>query len=386
MTSLRVVLGNGSLARYPQGGGHWIIRIQYLLGMRALGHDPVLLELFWSTGNRDRDESLIASFFDRLEKYGLKECGALLFWPQGATEQSLELASAYGKTMLQIREIIKSADLLWNDCAGVRHPLLGMFKHRVLMDLDPGHLQVAALDVDMDIYDHHSFLTVGKKMQDPDCGVPTLGLRWQTCTPFVYLPMWNTSVAPAPERPFTSVTHWTWGELWFKEKILSTSKRQAYLRYVELPARTARPFELAAGIDTEKEAEDRVSLRSFGWSIVDPWKVAHSPGDYQRYIQGSRAEISCPKPIFRELRTGWFSDRSVCYLASGRPVLAEDTGFSEYLPTGEGLLTFRNMQEAVDGVARIDSDYNRHRRSARKIAQEFFDSGRCLEIILGSCG
>jgi hypothetical protein len=386
MTPLRVVLGNGSLAKYPQGGGHWIIRIQYLLGMRALGHDPVLLELLWSTGDRNRDESLIASFFSRLEEYGLKECGALLLWPQHAKEQSLELACAYGKTMLQIQEIIKSADLLWNDCAGIRQPLLGMFKHRVLMDLDPGHLQVSALHVDMDIHDHHVFLTVGKKMHDDDCEVPTLGLQWKTCTPFIYLPMWNTTRAPGPERPFTSVTHWTWDELWLKDRILSISKRQAYLRYVELPARTGRPFELAAVIDADKEAEDRAALSSFGWKIVDPWKVAKSPADYQRYIQGSRAEISCPKPIFRELRTGWFSDRSVCYLASGRPVLAEDTGFSEYLPTGKGLLTFRNLQEAVDGVARIDSDYHKHMHAAREIAEEFFNSGRCLELILGACG
>jgi hypothetical protein len=386
MTPLRVVLGNGSLALYPQGGGHWIIRIQYLLGMRALGHDPVLLEFLWSTGDRNRDESLIGSFFSRLEEYGLKECGALLLWPQHAKEQSLELACAYGKTMMQIQEIIKSADLLWNDCGGIRQPLLGMFKHRVLMDLDPGHLQVSALDVDMDIHDHHTFLTVGKKMHDADCEVPTLGLQWQTCTPFVYLPMWNATGVPGPERPFTSVTHWTWDELWLEGRILSVSKRQAYLRYVELPARTGRPFELAVVIDADKEAEDRAALSSFGWQIVDPWKVAKSPADYQCYIQGSRAEISCPKPIFRELKTGWFSDRSVCYLASGRPVLAEDTGFSEYLPTGEGLLTFRNLQEAVDGVARIDSDYQKHMRAARKIAEEFFNSGRCLEEILGACG
>jgi hypothetical protein len=386
MAGLRIVLGNGSLAQYPQGGGHWIVRIQYLLGMRALGHDPLLLELLWSTGNRKRDESLIASFFARLQEFGLKECGALLLWPQHTKEQSLELACAYGKTMSQIKEIIKSADLLWNDCAGVRQPLLGMFKHRVLMDLDPGLLQMSALDENMDIHDHNSFFTVGMKMHDVDCEVPTLGLRWKTCTPFVYLPMWDTTVAPAPHLPFTSVTHWTYDELWLKDRILSISKRQAYLRYVGLPARTGRAFELAAVIDTEKEAGDHVALSDSGWKIVDPWKVAKSPFDYQRYIQGSRAEVSCPKPIYRELRTGWFSDRSVCYLASGRPVLAEDTGFSQHLPTGEGLLTFRNLEEAVDGVARIDSEYDKHMRAARKIAEEFFDSGQCLKAILGACG
>jgi hypothetical protein len=366
-----------------------MIRIQYLLGLRALGHDPVLLELLWSTGDRNRDESLIASFFSRLQEYGLKERGALLLWPQHTEEQSLELACAYGKTKAQIQEIIKSADLLWNDCAQIQQPLLGMFKHRALMDLDPGHLQVSTLDVNvgMDyVYDHHSFFTIGKKMHDADCEVPTLGLPWKTCTPFVYLPLWNTTGAASAQRPFTSVTHWTWGELWLKDRILSTSKRDAYLRYLELPVRTGRAFELAAVIDAEIEAEDRAALSNSGWKIVDPWRVAKSPGDYHRYIQGSRAEISCPKPIFRQLRTGWFSDRSVCYLASGRPVLAEDTGFSDYLPIGEGLLTFSNLEEAVDGVMRIDAEYEKHMRAARKIAEEFFDSGRCLEKILAACG
>lgn len=386
MFTLRIVLGNGSLARYPQGGGHWTVRLQYLLGLRALGHDVTLLEFLRSTGDTIRDEQLIDSFFRRLEDYGLKECAALLLLDKDSEELSLEFASAYGRSMQDVKEIIKSADLLWNDCCGIRQPLLGMFRHRVLIDLDPGHLQVSALTVNMDIHDHQTFLTVGKKLHDADCEVPTLGLTWHTFFPCVYLPMWNVTPDPGPTAPFSSVTHWTWEEIWLQNRVLSVSKRAAYLKYIELPQKAGRPFELATNIHPEDQTGDRELLDRHGWKLVDPWKVAGSPQAYQRYIASARAEIMCPKPIFTELKTGWFSDRSACYLATGRPVLAEDTGFSEYLPTGNGLLTFRDLSEAVAGVAEIDANYARHMRAARELAEDFLDSRRCLEAMLNACG
>ena len=115
-------------------------------------------------------------------------------------------------------------------------------------------------------------------------------------------------------------------------------------------------------------------------------RVAGTVSGYQRYLRRSRAEFGCPKPIHRELRTGWFSDRSACYLASGRPVLIEDTGLSDHLPTGEGLLVFRDLAEAVAGVEEIDRNYARHRRAARELAEDVLDSRRCLPAMLAACG
>jgi hypothetical protein len=147
-----------------------------------------------------------------------------------------------------------------------------------------------------------------------------------------------------------------------------------------------RPFELAANIHPEDQTGDRELLCSHGWKLVDPWQVAVSPQAYQNYIARSRAEISCPKPIYRELKSGWFSDRSAAYLASGRPVLAEDTGFSDHFPTGEGLLMFHDLSEAIARVVDIDANYERHRRAAREFAEEFLDSRRSLETMLAACG
>jgi hypothetical protein len=184
-----------------------------------------------------------------------------------------------------------------------------------------------------------------------------------------------------PTAPFSSITHWTWEELHFNHRVLSVSKRAAYLRYADLPLRAKRRIELAADLPSA----DRSIFRGKGWEIVDPDYVAGSPEQYRDYISKSRAEFMCPKPIHLDLKTGWFSDRSVAYLASGRPVLAEDTGFTEKLPTGLGLVAFRDLDEAVAGVAEIDRNYEKHCRAARELAEQFFDSSKCIQAMLAAC-
>jgi hypothetical protein len=386
MSSLRIVLGNSSLAGYPQGGGHWALFLQYLLGLQALGHDVFWLELFGATEDAPRDDELIRRFFERFRAYGLEDRCAVLRIARGEAWHSLQTAEPCGKSRQEIREIAQSADLLWNFCAAVRQPLLALFRRRAFVDLDPGILQISALDWEMGLDDHHVLLSVGRNLHASGCEVPTLGKEWQPFFPFVYLPMWEAAPDPGDGAPFTSVTQWNWGELWLRDRILSAAKRDAYLRYVDLPRQAARAFELAANIHPLDQTGDRDRLLSHGWRLVDPHEVAGSPLEYQQYLAVSRAEISCPKPIYRELKTGWLSDRTACYLASGRPVLAEDTGFSAYLPTGAGLLTFGTLAEAIEGVAQIDADYARHSRAARELAAAHLDSRQWLPAMLSACG
>jgi hypothetical protein len=380
---LRLVLAGG-LARYPQGGGHWACFLQYVRGLADLGHDLFWLDVLPSSGARAQDEALIRIFFRRFRAWGLGDRCAILLVDRD-DEQDLQAERIYGVSPSRLVELFRSADLLWNFACGLRQPLLSLFDRRVLVDLDPGHLQVSALSWDMGVNDHDVFLTVGTKLGDADCEVPRLGVTWQPFVPFVYLPMWPLSSAP-PEAPFTSVTEWTWEELWMGDRVLSVSKRAAYLVYRGLPQKARRPFELAVNIDPEDPTSDREVLRAHGWSVVNPHQLAGSVGSYARYIRHSRAEFGCPKPIHRALRTGWFSDRSACYLASGRPVLMEDTGFGDHLPAGQGLLVFRDVDEAVASVAEIDGNYERHRRAARHLAEEFLDSRACLRSMLVACG
>lgn len=378
-----IVLGNGSLAQYPPGGGHWSWFLQYPLGLKALGHKFLWLELLKSSDDRVRDIALIRDFFVRIGTHGLaQDCALMLVEDKEA--QHLERAEIFGRSLAQVVEAVASADLLWNMSCAIREPLLSRFRHRVLIDTDPGHLQVAALSCDLGIQRHQVLLSVGTKIHDPDCEVPTLDFTWRRFWPFVHLPMFPPVPDPGSSAPFTSITQWTWEELHLNGRVLSASKRAAYLRIANLPQNAGRLFELAANIGAYDPAHDRDTLRQGGWRLVEPHEVAATPESYRDYIQRSRAEILCPKPIFRELKTGWFSDRSVCYLATGRPVLAEETGFSDRLPVGRGLLAFHDIAEAVDAVAEIDSNYALHSRTARELAEDLFDSRRCLNAMLSS--
>jgi hypothetical protein len=383
LSRLRLVLAGG-LARYPEGAGHWTCFLQYVLGLRDLGHDVFWLDLLPSTGVPARDEHLAHILFERFQAYDLRERCAVLGLPaEGARD--LETVHVHGVSKVRLAEICRSADLLWNFACGLRQPLLSLFRRRVLVDVDPGHLQVSGLTWNLDIHEHHAFLTNGMKLGEPDCDVPLLGVAWAPFPPFAYLPLWPAAPDPGAEAPFTSVTQWTWEEVWLDGRVLSVSKRDAYLAYLELPRRAGRPFELAVNLDPRDPTDDRQLLEHHGWHVVDPHQVAGSVAGYQEYIRRSRAELGCPKPIHRALRSGWFSDRSAGYLASGRPVLVEDTGLSDHIPTGEGLLVFRDMDEALAGVAEIEGNYGRHQRAARRLAEDVLSSRRCLATMLAAC-
>lgn len=373
------------LARYPEGGGHWSCFLQHFLGLRALGHDVHWLEILTSTPDAERNERLSARYFELMGQFGLRERSLLVLTEPGR-KMSLRNARFAGTSSTRAREIVQSADLLWNFAGSLRTPLLSGFKNRALIDVDPGHLQVSSLTCDLDLLEHEHFLSVGTKIGDPDCGIPTLGVAWRPFLPVVYLPLWNVRKATRADAPFTTVTQWNWGELHLDGRVLSVSKRDAYLRYVRVPQSCDFPFEIAANVGEHDPEDDRGLLSAHGWRLVDPHRVCGSPALYQDYIGGARAEYCCAKPIYRILRTGWLSDRSAAFLASGRPVLAEDTGFGEKIPTGRGLIAFRDSGEAVEGVRRIVADYERHRRAARALAEEHFDYRTCLPRMLSACG
>jgi hypothetical protein len=382
VSRLRIVLAGGFLAAYPEGGGHWMAFLQYLLALRALGHDVLWLEVLASSGDAARDAGRRHAFFGRMRAYGLGECCALLLHPAEVAEPCLATAEAHGLDRGRIAEFARSADLVWNFAAALRRPLLALFRHRVLVDLDPGHLHVSALTWDLALDAHDAFLTIGVNVGASDCAVPTLGVRWRPFLPIVHLPMWDVAPDPGPLAPFTSVTQWTWEEVWLGTQVLSVAKREAYLACLPLPGRTGRPFELAANLAPDDSTGDRERLLAGGWRLVDPHVVAGSPVAYQRYLAASRAELGCPKPIHRALRTGWFSDRSACYLAAGRPVVAGDTGLGRRLPAGRGLLLFRDVEEAVAAVAEVDRDWAGHCRAARALAEEHLDARRGLPAML----
>jgi hypothetical protein len=196
--------------------------------------------------------------------------------------------------------------------------------------------------------------------------------------------MWAPETAPPPKpAPFSSVTHWSWDELCYEGRPLHVNKREAYLRYLDLPARTGEPFELAVTLPGESRAAERDTLESAGWTVTDPWVEVSTPEAYQGFIRRSRAEFCCAKQAYRDLHTGWISDRSAAYMALGRPVLAENTGFEDHVETGCGLLCFDNMEDAEAGVDEVSQHFDQHSRRARELASAYFDSAKVLPVILG---
>jgi hypothetical protein len=228
---------------------------------------------------------------------------------------------------------------------------------------------------------HDRFVTVASRMGKPDCKVPTLDLDWTTIMPPVVLERWP--MMPAKQSgAFTSIATWRgpFGPLTYGSETYGLRVHE-FRRFLTLPVATDARFELVLDIDPEDE-RDRVALRDAGWQLRHPASTVPDLRAYGDYITRSKAEICIAKSMYVRTASGWFSDRSACYLASGRPVLAQETGFSESLPTGEGLVSFESLDAAVAGVREIDGDLRMHARAARRIAEEYFDSDIVLTNML----
>jgi hypothetical protein len=254
----------------------------------------------------------------------------------------------------------------------------------VFLDIDPGYPQMWRELGLADMFEgHDAFVTIGENIGRPDCLIPDCGLEWITTPPPVDLESWP--VAPGGAS-FTTVATWRnpYGTVTFDGTTYG-SRVHEFRKFVELPRLVGADLELALDIDAA-EVDDLALLERNGWRLVDPKRVAGTPDAYRSYIQGSKAEICIAQNIYVATRSGWISDRSLCYLASGKPVLAQDTGFSDNYPVGEGLIAFSTLDEAAAGVEEIERNYERHSRAARELAEEHFDAGKVMGRLLDRLG
>jgi hypothetical protein len=378
----RIVLLAPNLASYTQGGGHWSWFLQYLLGLRDLAIDFHWIDFLAVGEDKQASEGAAKEYLRRIRRYGLEDRCHLILHQKDHEPLDDPCAIIVGGKDIPIAEIISSADVAWNFADAAPRGVLERFKRRILLDGDPGHLQVSALQLGEDFAYYDAHLTVGFNVGSPGCLVPTLGHRWNTFAQVVHLPSWPTVTPAAAELPITTITHWNWGELDLNGRSLSISKRDAYLRYLQLPSRISQQVRIASQIVDVPEAKDSVLLEKNGWEIVDPYTVADSEVSYRRFIQASSAELCCPKPIHRELATGWMSDRSAAYLASGRPVFMEDTGLDLPIENGYGLKLFTDLNSAIEAIEEVYADYERHAKAARRIAEEVFASHLVLPSLL----
>ncbi len=375
---LRIIV-SGMIASDPfQGGATWAV-LQYLLGFRQLGHqvyfiEPVQLSRLTPTGCPLGLSTTAAYFREVAVDFGLDHSAALL------DEESQETT---GLSYRQLVEIAASSDILINISGMLQdQELLERIPIRAYLDLDPAFIQLwhHVQKVDMRFAGHTHFVTIGQNIGTPKCDIPTCGLTWiKTLQPVIldFWPVMNDSTPPA----FTTIGNWRgYGSIDHAGKFYG-QKAHSWRNLFPLPGRTSAAFMPALAIHPD-ETKDLAALEANGWKIQPPELVARTPQTYQQFVQQSWAELGIAKSGYVVSHCGWFSDRSACYLASGRPVLAQETGFSDFLPSTEGIIAFSDVDGARLGAESLLANYAVHARAARAIAEEFFDSNRVLPQLL----
>jgi hypothetical protein len=377
------VLVSGMIAGVPGlGGATWAV-LQYVLGLARLGHRVYFVEPVAGTSLRPDGSPLRRSsnrrYFEHvMSAFGLREESALLLAGTGET---------IGLPYEELRRVATQADLLVNLSGALTDAaLFDPVPVRAYVDLDPAFTQLWAEDgIDVRIDGHTHLFTVGMAIGDPQCPVPTGAHTWEPILQPVVLDHWPAAGRRHGIRALTTVAHWRGYGSVERDGVVYGQRAHSFRAFFSLPSLSPERFLLALAIHPD-EREDLAALGRCGWGLTDPARVAGTPAGYRRFVRASWAEFGVAKSGYVLSRSGWFSDRSACYLASGRPVVAQDTGFSRFLPTGEGLFAFRTCDEALAAIEDLRSDYALHAGRARELAGDRFDSDKVLPALLDRVG
>jgi hypothetical protein len=375
------ILVLGYIVRGPMGGMTWH-HLQYLLGLQALGHSVVYVE-----DSGDCDHSCYHPHSGMTGKdptYGL-QYAATVFQRSGFGD-SWAYYDAHTKSWLGPRGShavaqANECDLLINlSCANPVRDWFRSIPLRILVDTDPAFTQIRHLTDPARkelALRHNAFFSFAENIGTPSASIPDDGFPWKPTRQPMVLDAWPV-ISPPAQPHFSTVMQWeSYRALEYAGRSYGV-KCQSFADYVDLPRHAGQVFEIAMG----SPSAPRKELRKQGWRLLNPLEVVADPWSYQDFIQRSKAEFGVAKHGYVTGTTGWFSERSAAYLASGRPVVVQDTGFSEWLETGQGILPFRNLEEAIEGVRSIDCDYSQHCRKAREIAADSFDSSQVLSSLL----
>lgn len=371
-----VAIVAGALANKPNSGGEAWVRLSWVLGLRRLGFDVWFVERLPGEDPEGRQ------YFDRVvTEFGLGERAALL----GAGGEAL-----FGGSERDLAELVAGAEVLFDISGHLGGgAIAAAAKSRVYVDLDPGFTQVWHADpgIEFSVAGYDRYLTVGQNIGRSDCPVPAGGIDWLPTLPPVLLDEWEPAPSPGRMR-FTTVATWRspYGALEIEGRTMSLKHHQ-FRRFAELPRLVPGvDFELALAIHPG-DAADLELLRENGWQVVDPVAAAGTPAAFRDYVRGSAAEFSVAQGVYVEAATGWFSDRTAAYLASGRPAVVQTTRLQALFPTGDsekrpGLVRVEDIAGAVAGVEEVAEEWEEHSRAAREFAVEQLDSDRVLSRVL----
>ena len=375
----------GMMTRMPVAGNVWLVA-QYLEGFRRLGCDVSYVEAHGITPTKlmqtpqdDGSEQAARWLGGMMERFGFGDR-----WAYHALHDD---GRCFGMSASRLRELYRDADIIINLHGGtVPLPEHSETGRLLYLETDPVELEIELHDGDPAAIEflapHRSFATWGLNYGADDCRVPLPpDLRYRHSPPPVILDFWEGADGAAAER-FTTIGNWRQpGRVVLDGETYFWSKHLEFRKFIKLPKLTTQRFELALSRSSMREG-DLEKIERYGWSVRDALEVSIDIDTYRDYILGSRGEFTVAKDQNVRLRSGWFSERSAQYLAAGRPVITQDTGFGSYLPTGEGLFPFTTMDEILDAVERINGDYDRHARAAREIARTYLSYDVVLPKLL----
>jgi hypothetical protein len=374
----RKIVCSGYLVRCPVGGLSWH-HLQYLVGLERLGYEVWYVEEYgWP--NSCFDPTIDAMTDD--PRYGLAYLEALLK-PFGLERSWCYLAedgSVHGLGREHLAQLCRECDVYLNLSNVNAIPEVEECRYRVLVDTDPVFTQIGAHGLGPPFASYQRRFSFGENVHRPSSDMPTGGVAWLPTRQPIVLDQWPATVGD-PVAPFTTVINWSaYGEHTYAGRRYGQKDRE-FAPFFTLPRDVGEPMEIAMNGPDDVKAR----LIAGSWVVREPAEVASDPRSYQAYLRASRAEFCVAKHGYVSTHCGWFSDRSAAYLALGRPAIVQDTGFSDFLPSGAGLLPFRTPAEALAQISRLPERYTEHCQAARQIAEEYFDARKVLTALLERC-
>jgi hypothetical protein len=384
---LRLVI-LGMMGRCPFGGQTWLY-LNWLRAFSRLGHEVYYVEddTVWSY---DPDQNIVTDDCGYAVRHIARCMNKIGLPDRWAFRLADREGACWGMSARELDELYRSSDALLNvvGATDLREEHFAA-PFRVYLQTDPvtAELRLAKGDRHTQIAfaDHHVMVSYGENYGAEDCRVPLNGISYKKTRQPVDLALWPMAYDPEA-RFFTTIGNYrqSGNDVEYGGELYYWSKHYEWEKFLSLPCRTTQPFELAMMPD---DPSDRELLQIHGWQLVSPFEMSLDVfGDYPAYFRRSRGEFTVAKDQNVRLRSGWFSERDVCYLASGKPVVAQDTGFSNILPTGEGLFAFTTMDEALYAIDAINGDYRRHCEAARAIAEEYFEASSVAVRLLTDIG
>lgn len=388
----RSIVVLGMMSKHPVPGVIWQT-VQYLIGFERLGFDAYYVEagghqpsaMLVDSDDRSPDRSLAAAGFldDVLRRFDLGDKWAL---------DAVHTGECHGLSLPALRSLYENAHAIINLHGGTtpraEHASTGRL---IYLETDPVQLQIELYrrrpSTIAFLEPHAAFFTFGENYGTDRCGLPQVdGIRFHPTRQPIVGSFWDQTTSGAGST-FTTVGNWEQRgrPVRFRGEVYHWSKHLEFRKFLDLPARTGQSFELALS-PTSVRPTDASLLAAHGWQVRDALSSHRDLDAYRRYIQGSRGEFTVAKDQNVRFRTGWFSDRSASYLAAARPVITQETGFSDILPTGTGLIGFSTLEEGIDAVQRVCADYARHSAAALAVAREHFDSDVVLRPLLAQIG